>query len=339
MRVCMLLQRTIRHDSRVKREARALVRAGHDVIVVQLEPGAATVERAPEGYDLVTVSRAERIRHVLPLKLYRVVYVASLVRAAIRLRPEVVHAHDIAMLGPGWVVSRVCRAPLVYDTHEFALGVPYRTRPYALLVRVLERLLIGRAAAVVTVSPGIAERLETHYRLPRKPLVLRNLPDLDAMDARAAGDLSDAVGVAGAALVLHQGAPARHRGCENVIRSLLDQPAENHVVFLGDAAPGYVAELEALAGELGVTDRVHFLPSRPSQEMLAWTRTADVGVSLLEDIAENHRLALPNKLFEYIAAGIPPVVSALPEARRAIGELGVGWTVDPSDPRDIARGV
>jgi glycosyltransferase involved in cell wall biosynthesis len=48
---------------------------------------------------------------------------------------------------------------------------------------------------------------------------------------------------------------------------------------------------------------------------------------------------LPNKLFEYIAVGVAPVVSALPEAESAVRELGVGWTVDPSDPESIARGI
>jgi glycosyltransferase involved in cell wall biosynthesis len=62
-----------------------------------------------------------------------------------------------------------------------------------------------------------------------------------------------------------------------------------------------------------------------------------VGVSLLEDTCENHRLALPNKLFEYLAADLPVVVSDLPEMSRLVGERGVGWTTDPGDPADIAR--
>src|SRR5436190_18134731 len=223
MRVCMLLQRTIRHDSRVKREARALVAAGHEVVVVQLEPGAAVTERTPDGYDLVTISRSERIRHLLPLKLYRAVYVVSLIRAALRTRPDADHAHDVAMLTPGWVVARLRRLPLVYDTHEFALGVPYRTRPYPLLVRSIERLFIRGTAAVVTVSPGIAERLQRHVHLTRPPVVVRNLPDVEAFTDAPGADLRRATGIEGGTIVLHQGAPARHRGCETLIASLAHQ--------------------------------------------------------------------------------------------------------------------
>ena len=72
-------------------------------------------------------------------------------------------------------------------------------------------------------------------------------------------------------------------------------------------------------------------------ELLSYTHQADIGVSLLEDSCENHRLALPNKLFEYLAADLPVVVSDLPEMRRLVTERGVGWVTDSGDPADIAR--
>jgi glycosyltransferase involved in cell wall biosynthesis len=75
----------------------------------------------------------------------------------------------------------------------------------------------------------------------------------------------------------------------------------------------------------------------PLAELLSYTSQADVGVSLLEDTCENHRLALPNKLFEYLAAGLPVVVSDLSEMRRLVTERGVGWVTDSGDPADIAR--
>src|SRR4029077_5284487 len=63
------------------------------------------------------------------------------------------------------------------------------------------------------------------------------------------------------------------------------------------------------------------------------------GVSLLEDSCENHRLALPNKLFEYIAAGLPVVVGDLPEAAKLVRERRVGWCADPADPGSVAAAL
>jgi glycosyltransferase involved in cell wall biosynthesis len=77
----------------------------------------------------------------------------------------------------------------------------------------------------------------------------------------------------------------------------------------------------------------------PLGELLAMTAEADVGVTLLQDTCENHRLALPNKLFEYVAAGVPVVAAALPEAARLVAQYGIGWTVTPDDPAAVAAGL
>ena len=70
----------------------------------------------------------------------------------------------------------------------------------------------------------------------------------------------------------------------------------------------------------------------PLDRLLEHTADADVGVSLLQDTCENHRLALPNKVFEYVAAGVPVVVSDLPELTGLVEEHGIGWTTPPADP-------
>jgi glycosyltransferase involved in cell wall biosynthesis len=94
-----------------------------------------------------------------------------------------------------------------------------------------------------------------------------------------------------------------------------------------------MAELSRAAG---VADRVHFHPSVELERLLDHTVEADIGVSLLEDTCENHRLALPNKVFEYVAAGVPVVTSALPELAALVRRHGIGWTVIPSDPEALA---
>jgi glycosyltransferase involved in cell wall biosynthesis len=89
--------------------------------------------------------------------------------------------------------------------------------------------------------------------------------------------------------------------------------------------------LTALARELAIGDRVHVLPAVPVEALISWTSGADLGVSLLQDTCDNHRLALPNKVFEYLAAGIPVVTSDLPELRRLVLGHGLGWVAPPGD--------
>jgi glycosyltransferase involved in cell wall biosynthesis len=259
----------------------------------------------------------------------------SIARRARAMRPDVVHANDIATLIPGYLAARLSGARLVYDTHEYAVGVPYRKAVWAWLAATIERLLIGRCDAVITVSDGIAERLQARYGLKERPTVVRNVPDLPP--PASAPDLREQMEIGSAPLVLHQGAVAEGRGGGNLVRAVAEMDSA-HLLFLG--ADGAFAEgLVHLASELGVGERTHFHPPVGLTELLSYTTQADVGVSLLEDTCDNHRLALPNKLFEYLAAGLPVVVSDLPEMRRLVSERQVGWVTDPGDPADIARAL
>jgi glycosyltransferase involved in cell wall biosynthesis len=333
----MLLHKSVAHDSRVRREARALVDAGHEVMVLELAP----VDRGElDGFARRSVQPRPWVRRTLPYHPYRAVCLLGFVAAVVRARPDVVHAHDAAMLLPGLAGARLTGARLVYDSHELATGVPYRERFWAWFVAAVERVGVPRADAVITVSDGIARRLQERYRLRERPAVVRNACDLPAPDpAVAPGALRRLAGVPdGEPLILHQGAAALDRGCETLVRAVA-RLERGHVVFLGDGDPGYAERLSEIARAEGVAERVHQVGSVPPERLLTYTRDADVGVSLLQDTCENHRLALPNKVFEYLAAGVPVVVSDLPEVGELVRRPGVGWPVRPAAPESVADGL
>jgi glycosyltransferase involved in cell wall biosynthesis len=356
LRICMLLHKSVVHDSRVRREARTLAAAGHCVTVIELGPVATP---SLDGFTRVSALPAAWVRRRMPSHLYRIAFAINFVRHVRAFAPDVVHAHDAAMLAPGLLGARLTGARLLYDSHELATSVPYRERGWARFVAAVERLAVPRADAVVTVSDGIAELLHERYSLRRRPAVVRNVcaltrpsaqarrrrrtqeerrtsprgPDRRRSGLRVELGVDDTVPV-----VLHQGAAAPGRGCETLIRALgmIDNA---RLVFLGQSTAGFGAELERLAAELGLADRVHFFSSVALSDLLVWTAEADVGVSLLQDTCENHRHALPNKVFEYIAARLPVVVSSLPELERVTDEHGIGWAVDPADPVSVAKGL
>jgi glycosyltransferase involved in cell wall biosynthesis len=334
VKAAVLLHKTVVHDGRVLREAGALADAGHDVVVVHLPAG--DEGEIAGGFRLRSAVPPTWTRR-LPRTLWRMVALGSIARGARAERPDVIHANDIATLIPGYLAARLSGARLVYDTHEYAVGVPYRKAVWAWLAATIERLLIRRCDAVITVSDGIAERLHARYRLADRPVVVRNVPDLPPPERGVAPDLREEMGVGRAPLVLHQGAVADGRGGANLVRAVARMDSA-HLLFLG--ADGAFADgLRELGSGVGLDGRLHFHPPVALAGLLSYTAQADVGVSLLEDTCENHRLALPNKLFEYLAAGLPVVVSDLPELSRLVGERGVGWTTDPGDPADIARAL
>jgi glycosyltransferase involved in cell wall biosynthesis len=341
----MLLHKSVEFDSRVRREASALARAGHEVTVLELarvpvgarqDDGTVRPTRL-DGFERRSVLPPAWLRRHLPFHLYRAAFLWSFVNGIKRVRPEIVHAHDAAMLLPGLIGARLMGARLVYDSHELATSVPYRERAWAMFVEAIERLVVSRCAAVITVSDGIAERLRERYRLPVMPCVVRNVSALSAGE-RPTGHagLRERLGVTpDTPLVLHQGAPAAARGCEVLIEAVATLPGVQ-LAFLGDPEPGYGAVLQARIDKLGLQGRVRMLPSVPLENLLAHTAEADVGVTLLQDTCLNHRLALPNKLFEYIAAEVPVVAAALPETQRLVESYGVGWCARPDDPAAVA---
>jgi|GEM_PF-298537 len=340
MRIAMLLHKSVEHDSRVRREARALTAVGHEVTVLHLPRDRGQLDGALEGFEVRSVTPPPWVRERLPTVAYRAVFLLAFLRALRRLRPDAVHAHDAAMLLPGWLGARATGAALVYDSHEYAVGVPYRDRLWAMLVSALERLLVPRCDGVVTVSDGIADRLRARYRLAERPVVVRNLPDPAEEDGGfEAEDLRRALGLdASTPLVLHLGAVARDRGCETLTRAMAGL-RDAHLLFLGADDAAFAARLREVARDAGVAERVHLRPSVPTGQIRAHARQGSVGVTLLEDTCENHRLALPNKLFEYLAAEIPVVASDLPEIRRTVGGLPGVTLVDPANPDAVAAGL
>lgn len=340
MRIAMLLHKSVEHDSRVRREARALACEGHEVCVLHLPKLPGELNGQLDGFEVLAVTPPAWVRACLPFSLYRLVFLAAFVRAIRALGPDVVHAHDAAMLFPGLLGSRLVGAKLVYDTHEYASGVPYRERSWALFVTTLERALIRRCDAVITVSDGIADRLQERYGLSARPAVVRNTCDPTAYRTRGTViDLRDKPAASQATVVLHLGAVARDRGCATLIRALTTLDDSVRLVFLGADDNAFVDQLLSLAKALGVRDRVQTHGSVAISDLLACTEQADIGVSLLEDTCENHRLALPNKVFEYLAAGLPVVASDLPELRRVLSVVPGATLVNPADAGAVARAI
>ena len=377
MRVCILVTTTYTHDSRVRRIAEALAIRGYDVHVVccfssQLPAQANEmlgpvhvhrVARETRDFLALALSRLRRWRDRSPasadgparpgqelspraLSILRSLLVPIVVlhrgrqqrrmaRALVRLSPAIVHANDPDTL-PAAASAIEAGATLVYDAHELASHRTNTSRWERWLDLRAERRYVPRAHALITVSPGIAEILEARHLVPTT--VIRSVP-LAPHDWTPPFDLRERVGIGtDDQLVLYLGLRAPGRGLTQLVQAVARLPG-SQLVMLGSEVRGMDQELRAIAEEMGIETRVHLLDPVPSDVLLTMAAQADVGVTLLEDISLNHRLALPNKLFEYLAAGVPVVASDLPEIRRVLEDCRGGIVCDPSEPSSIAAGL
>jgi glycosyltransferase involved in cell wall biosynthesis len=333
----MLVRNPYTHDSRVEKEARTLVGTGHRVtIVADAGPGLPARERR-DGAEIHRVAR--RGPSVLGLRF--VLHEWRLARRLRALRPTVLHAHDTNALVPVALTARRLGIKYVYDAHDLWLGRPRRGRGrlYFALSQLyhglVERLLIPHAAATITVSPPIVEHLRRRYRLrvvhlvPNYPEVgppverreLRGLPGGDAIDPNRP-------------IVLYLGGLMGGRGLEQLVDAIGLLP-DVQLVMLGTGAErGRLLERAAARGASVVV-----LPPVAPELVEAYAASADVGVSPIVPSCLNYRYSLPNKLFQYMAAGIPVVASDFPQVREVVEGSGAGVVVDTTRPEAIADGI
>ena len=261
------------------------------------------------------------------------------------LAPDVIHAHDFHMVNVASLAARRAaaqgrRVPWVYDAHEFVPGMATyggKTPRVIAAYAEAEREYARDAAAVITVSPFIADELRRRHRLTELPTVVYNAPasssePLDGPDIRSAVGLPTDV-----PLAVYSGGVTPARGIDVVVRALPELPDVHLAIVAVPSTKGRV--VDALVGEaerLGVRDRVHLLEPVGPDQVTAFLRTADVGVHPLPGGIPNHDMALPNKLFEYLQAGLPLVVSDAKALAQFVTDNGVGGSFRTGDAVDLA---
>ncbi|MEM1096585.1 MAG: glycosyltransferase [Bacteroidota bacterium] len=326
--VLFALTGDVRRNSRALKQLRALGGMGLDTTVLTLGAGPTPPDLPNVQLVSVELPPARGPRHFW--NVHRVFK-----QHAEQFSARVYHASDLYVLHALHQARqhRHSSAKLVYDARECYPHVASTAgRPWVTAVwERVERRGLRHTNAVFTVSDSIADWMAATYG-GRRPQLMHNVPAYQSVARtnylREHLDLSEDIPI-----VLHQGQMRKHRGCGWLVEAMAHVPGA-HLVFLGRGAEQLV--LEARADAIGISPRVHFMPPVPPDALLRVTTSADIGVTLLEDVCLNHRYALPNKLFEYIMAGLPVVASDLPECRRVVVPSGVGQVVEPTDTAQLA---
>jgi glycosyltransferase involved in cell wall biosynthesis len=324
--------------------AREIVARGRGVMRHRMNRAASSLWTAWDGLVASTGTAARWRRFTPGLDDFEIAYGPVIDR----LEPDVVHAQDVFSIGLAARAAARARiagraVPLVYDAHEFVPGLARhagRTPRYAAAIESLEREYIGDAALVLTVGAAVADAIAGHYRLDRTPTVVLNTPVLGAA-MRPGPRVRDAAGVDEATpLLVYSGGLKQVRGVDVTIRALSHLPSAHlAVVCVPHARTALAGELRALATDQGVAGRVHFVDPVPSDDVVSFLESADVGIQPMLGGIVNHELALPNKLFEYLHAGLPMVVTDLQELGRFVRDHRLGETFRSGDPADLAASV
>jgi glycosyltransferase involved in cell wall biosynthesis len=345
IRVGMHVLGTAHTDMRVMRAATALVEAGFAVTVVDIEwKRSEPVEEDICGVWVKHIFTPNwyTARRFKPWFLIQAVWL--LIRSTLLLlqtSADAYHAHDTKTMPACFLAARLRRKPLIFDAHELPLSNESETTHWRGIIRLFSGLLalmVPRCAGVITISPPIAQEIHKRYAGPGVTLI-RNMPASRAVPKsdrlRHYLGLSTEVRIA-----LYQGGLEASRGLDRLICAAPFLKQDIAIVLMGPDIEGIQPQLEALIHSERVTDRVKIVPSVPYAEILDWTASANIGLIIYApDHSLNVKMCLPNKLFEYLMAGLPVLASQLDAVADIINTYDVGQIVSSLRPTDIAAAI
>jgi glycosyltransferase involved in cell wall biosynthesis len=242
-----------------------------------------------------------------------------------RKRPVAcLNCRTLAALPLGIVLKIIHRCPLVYDAHELETETYMMTGLRRTVARALERLCIGWVDFGIFVCDSISEWYRRELNL-KETFTIRNVPYLnESRGPSRSSILRDRFGIEDSAVVvIYQGLIAKGRGLELMLEEFGGLRENVHFVMLGkgvlvDFVQEYVRKYR----------NIHYVDHVPHSELLNYTQGADVGIHMIENCCLNHYYCLPNKIFEYFMAGLPVIVSNVPEMRNVVEEYEAGWAID-----------
>lgn len=316
-------------DARVDKVAMFLTRNGYDVTLVGRRY-ADSPELKPRAYH------THRMRLLFRKNwIFYAEYNLRLFFYLLFKKCDVFIANDLDTLLPNTLVSKFRRKRLVYDSHEYFCGeLSVLSNSKALKVwKAIERFCFPKLKTVITVSQSIVDQYEKEYGI--RPYLVRNIPQAGAYhitETRQSLGIPEDKFV----LILQGNGINEGRGGEELIQAM-QYLQDVHLMIIGGGT--VFPKLKTMVQELHLEDCVTILPRQSGDKLFNYTALADMGVALDHDVGPNARFSLPNKIFEYIQAGTPQMVSNLKERAAIVRKYGIGVVVNEITPQAIVTEV
>jgi len=254
------------------------------------------------------------IRNRIIMYLYYYFYIIVFI---IFKRPKMINIHTLEFL-PLSILTKIFKIKIIYDTHELETEKVNFNSVRKKISKIIERNFINLVDIVFVVSDSIANWYEKEYKIPR-PVVVKNAPKF--FEPIRNNHFRNDLGIKkGSKIALYQGGLSKGRGIDLLLECFKKREDDKVVmVFMG------YGELEDEIKSLArIKDNIFFYPAVDSDIVLEYTSSADFGISMIENTCLNEEYCLPNKLFEYIMAGLPVIVSNMKEMREFIEYYNIG---------------
>jgi len=335
MKIGNLVFNNSTNDSRVLKTSKTLLNSGHDVCVVALHDTALKEHETISGVSVQRIKLVSRVwskhRLIQVLKLFEFIG-----RFVFRYRKlDVLHCNDLLGLFVGFCCKLTRpKIIIVYDSHEFAINdVPNQSARSIKLKKICEGFLIKFSRFVINVSDSIANEYSRLYDIP-KPRIVLNCPAY--YEQPKCNLFRESLGIRSDQIIfLYQGRLNKGRGIELLLDAFSDLNSDRNVLV----CMGY-GQLEGLIREKAQQkNTIFFHPAVIPDVLLNYTSSADYGVSFIEDSCLSDRYCLPNKIFEYLMAGLPLLTSNLFEMKRLVEMEAVGIVAEENTINGFRKAV
>ncbi len=240
---------------------------------------------------------------------------------------DILLSNDLDTLPANFYAAKLKNKPLVYDSHEYFTEVPELiNRPQIQRIwEHIEKRLVPRIKYAYTVCNSIATAYEKKYGT--KFHVVRNVPfamTFSSVETKSSGAEK---------MILYQGALNIGRGLEQAISAM--KYVENAKLVIAGGGDIKIL-LENKVERENLQNKIKFTGRLPLEKLSELTPQADLGLSIEEDLGLNYRFALPNKLFDYIQAQVPVLVTNLPEMAAIVKHYEIGEITNSLQPEILA---
>ncbi|MBP1629264.1 MAG: glycosyl transferase group 1 [Bacteroidetes bacterium] len=312
-------------DNRVDKTCRSLIKEGYEIMLIgRVKKDSPNMNERPYKYKRMRLIFEKGFLFYAELNL----------RLFFRLlfsKADVLWANDLDTLWANFLVSKIRNKALIFDSHEHFTEVPeLKYNKFAKWFwKRSEGFMLPRIKNIITVCTPIAEYFKQNYNVDS--LIVRNAPEKDfAKKTKSKEDLS--MPNDKPILIWQGGGCNIERGMEELTEAMQWVDAYLYIIGGGDV----FERLKEMAKEFKVEKKIFFISRLPFNEMMQYTFNADLGLSLDKDTNMNYSISLPNKLFEYIHAEIPILITPLSEIKPIVETFNIGDFITSHLPSNIA---
>jgi glycosyltransferase involved in cell wall biosynthesis len=334
--IIILLRGRINYDSRVQKEIDTLISLGFKIklIVWSFDP----ILYKKEGVEIIDINLSD---HNIPhkalftfLKIIKLWYLSA--KIVKQEYFDYLHCNDLDTLGALFFLPKAYYSRIIYDAHElFPERFPINSIRHKIW-NYIEKQLIKKVNTIIVPEFNRAKYLKEKYNLRKIPYVINNFPKYQSISS---GGLKKELNIPREKIRLcYHGVIGPDREVESIIESLKYLPKNFIIIFFGYSYGHYLDRLNKFIKDKSLTDRVFFYGKVPLKETISTVAQCNIGIALYKNTGINNYYCAPNKVFDYIMAGLQVITNDYPSLRM-LSNYKFIRLINHVDPNTIAECV